>query len=1021
MGLDLGANSIGWALFESKEQRPVRLIDTGVRVFEEGLEGIEKDGKGKSRNIARREARLRRRQCDRRSRRQAHLARLLQRTGLLPSGNLSAPGERHEFFTALDKGLLPPLQLRADALSRRLELFELGRVFYHLGQKRGFLSNRKSPLKKDEDKGVIKSEIAGLRKEIEESGAQTLGEHFNTLHADGTRVKGRHTARKMYEDEFERIWETQKTGHPDILSDGLKKKIHHAIYFQRPLKSQKELIGFCTLEEGKRRAPWALLMAQRFRYLQKVNDLKVAKGFDERPLNPEERNTLIKALETEGDIKFTAIRKMLNLKGTEFNLERGGEKKLPGNLTASALRDIFKGRWDGFTEEEKAAVVDEVRSTVKDETLKKRGMKAWGLDEEQAEEFGSIELKDGYCNYSKKAIERLVPLLEKGKPLATAIDETYPDRRDKTGNPMDELPPVRSEGLAEIRNPLVERALTELRRVVNAVSDEYGKPGIMRIELARDLKRPAKERELAWKNMRANERKREEAARKILNETGNGNPSRNDILKVLLWEECNGKCPYTGKSISINALLGDNPQFDIEHIIPFDRSLDNSFFNKTLCYAEENSIKGDKTPFEAYGQMPAWDQILERVKNFKGDAAREKYRRFKLTEAELEEILESFSSRQLNDTRYATRLAKSYLGLLYGGLSDDGKDAEGKRRVQAATGQVTAHIRNALGLNAVLSDGPRKSRDDHRHHAVDAVAIALADTAMVKQLSEAAKNKKGRKLFAPVQKPWDSFFEDVREGILGITVSKRIAKRVRGALHEETFYSPPKTDEKGKKYVLVRKGLVQLSKKDIENNLDYLDPLVRDSIMKNLGGGEPKKVFAHPENHPVIRTKDGREIPIHRIRIRKSLDVFPVGDGDNARYVQADSNHHIEIVKTKDKNGNEKWKSYVVDMLKAYRRKREEEPIIKRDHGEGKEFVFSLAGGEVIELDGKDKRELYVVRTITRASNGRIFYARLNDSRKIDDMKKSHDFFSALMEPLRKMKCRKVVVTPLGKVRRAND
>lgn len=125
----LAANSIGWALFEAKDQKPVRLIDCGARVFEEGLADIETDGKGKSRNIGRREARLRRRQCDRRSRRLAHLARFLQRSGLLPTGKLDSPEERHEFFTKLDKSLLPPLQLRADALNRKLELTSLAVSF----------------------------------------------------------------------------------------------------------------------------------------------------------------------------------------------------------------------------------------------------------------------------------------------------------------------------------------------------------------------------------------------------------------------------------------------------------------------------------------------------------------------------------------------------------------------------------------------------------------------------------------------------------------------------------------------------------------------------------------------------------------------------------------------------------------------------------------------------------------------------------------------------------------------------
>jgi CRISPR-associated endonuclease Csn1 len=1024
LGIDLGSNSIGWALFNLEGKKPSSFVKTGIRIFEAGLEGLDLDGKGKSRNINRREARLRRRQYERRSRRLENLARLLQRFGLLPDGNLNAPQERHDFFTRLDKthpSRPSPYQLRADALMRKLDTQELGRSLYHIGQRRGFLSNRKAPLKKDEERGKVKTGIAGLRKEIEEAGAQTLGEHFSKLDKDGARIRGRYTARKMYEDEFNRIWEAQRQYHPAILTDELKKRVHRAIFYQRPLKSQKELIGECSIEKGCKRAPWALLSTQRFRYLQRVNDLRILdkKTFNERPLSVEEKSVLIDTFETEGDLTFAEMRRRLKLpKGTAFNLETGGEKKLPGNRTSKTLSDVFKERWKKFTEDDKNAVVEEVRSVVKDETLKKRGMKVWYLDEKTAEEFGGIELEEGYCNFSKKAIEKLLPLLMKGKSLATAINEAYPGRRIEDMKSLDYLPAVRSEVFGDIRNPIVERALTELRKVLNAIIKEYGKPGIFRIELARDLRRSSKQRESAWKNMRENEGKRKEAAKKIIEETGITKPKPSDILKVLLAEECDWKCPYTGRPIGMKSLIGEHPQFDVEHIIPFDRSLDNSFFNKTLCWAEENrNRKHNKTPYEAYSGTERWEEILERVKNFKGEAAREKFKRFKYTEKDLEEIIDSFSSRQLNDTRYASRLAKRYIGLLYGGLGDDGIDIEGKRRVQATTGQITAHLRNSLGLNAILGDGPDKSRDDHRHHAVDAAAIALTGPDMVKMLSDAAKNSKGRRLFGAVVPPWRGFFEDMRREIQGIIVSRRVSKRVRGALHEETFYSEPKKDKKGKSYVHIRKPISDLSKSDLE---DIVDNRVKKCVLKRLDelGGEPKKAFKDPSNHPFIETKDGRKIPIHKVRIKRNLETFPVGKGRHVRYVQSDSNHHMEIVKTIDKNGKEKWEGYVVDMLEAYRRKTQKEPIIKKDHGEGKEILISLANGEIIELDTNDgKRELFVIRTVPKSKQ--IYFAPISDSRKLTDIGKKD--LTSYPDGLRVRNCKKVVVTPLGEVRYAND
>src|SRR5690606_32086195 len=156
---------------------------------------------------------------------------------------------------------------------------------------------------------------------------------------------------------------------------------------------------------------------------------------------------------------------------------------------------------------------------------------------------------------------------------------------------------------------------------------------------------------------------------------------------------------YTGKPISMRSLFGDTPHFDVEHIIPYSRSLDNSFANKTLCYHEENrSVKRGRTPFEAYGSDPArWEAILERVRRFarRGNKSNPKLRKFR---QDTLEDLDECTQRQLIGPRYAWREAAEYLGLLYGGAIDP----SGKRRVQVSRGKVTAALRNAWKLNGIL-------------------------------------------------------------------------------------------------------------------------------------------------------------------------------------------------------------------------------------------------------------------------------------------------------------------------------
>jgi CRISPR-associated endonuclease Csn1 len=1022
LGLDIGPNSIGWALFQFKDGKPDQLLKNGSRVFEAGLDDLETDGKGKSRNTARRDARGHRRLLERRARRIRNLADTLQKVGLFPEGDMEDANERHHILVDLDIQLGSPYKLRARALNEKLNPVELGRTLFHLAQRRGFLSNRKSAPKKAEEDGKVKSAISELSQKMEQEGARTLGEYFSKIDPRNEPIRGRYTSRKMYQDEFEAIWKTQAIHYPELLTDTLKKKIEHHIFFQRPLKSVSHLIGKCELEKGRKRAPWALLCAQRFRYLQKVNDLKILGEIDETGLSDDQRKILIDYLELNGDAKFPKIRKILNLpKTTKFNLEAGGEEKVPGNRTASKVIKIFGWeRWQELSEEQRQAIVEDWRSINKEETLKNRGRNHWGLDEDAAENFANINLEDGYCGFSRQAISKLLPYLEKAVPLQTAIRELYPERWERKGQIVELLPRVKSEYLPELRNPIVERALTEVRRVVNSIIGRYGKPDYIHIEMGRELRQTAKQREDVWKKNRANERDRIAAAERLLKEAEIENPSRDDILKIILANECDWICPYTGTGFNLTDIIGEFPQFDIEHIIPFDRCLDDSFMNKTLCRAEENrKIKHNCTPYEAYNGTKKWDGIIQRIKNFKGKAAREKLRRFMMNTEEVAQMLgDDFTSRQLNDTRWTAKWAKQYIGLLYGGADADGIDASGKRRIFAIpSGRITAHMRNALGLNGILGDGPGKTRDDHRHHAVDAIVVALIDQSFVKILSDSARRASlvGKRLLDKLPPPYEGFFEQVRDNINKTITSHRVSKRVRGALHEETFYGKPRKEEKGKQYVHKRIPIEKL--KNIE---DIVDPAIRNCIKQKLAeiGKEPKEAFKDPLNHPVHMAGD-RELRIHRVRIRQNAgQIFPVGQGSRLRYVETDRNHHIAIYEMKDKKGNIKWDGEVVNLYEAYQRLKNGKPIVNGNLGEEKKFLFSLANGEIIELHDKSGKELYVVRSMDKGSR-QIRFVPINDARKLGDIGKIG--LTAPPDSLRKRHCKKMIVTPLGEIRYAND
>src|SRR5690606_17276086 len=382
-------------------------------------------------------------------------------------------------------------------------------------------------------------------------------------------------------------------------------------------------IGRCELEPKRRRAPWALLAAQRFRMLQSVNNLRVRNEYGvEYELTPEQRLVLIAELDRKKEVTFDRIRRLLKMpENVKFNLERGGEKRLRGNEINAILAKVFGDRWWEFDLDTRNAIVEDLLSIQKAETLDRRGREVWGLDAEKAREFANTRLSDGHCRFSRRALAKLLPHLEEGLNIQLAIERAYPHHR-LVGRAYELLPPAK-QVLPDLSNPAVIRTLTELRKVVNAIIKRYGRPAEIHIELARDLRRSRDERQRLQSENRKQEAIRKAAAEEI--RAAGEEPTRNNIERLLLAKECEFTCPYTGRKFSMAALLSEESPIDVDHIIPFHMSLDNSFANKTLCFADENRhVKRGRTPFEAYGNTPRWNDILERVRNFKSRLAGEK-------------------------------------------------------------------------------------------------------------------------------------------------------------------------------------------------------------------------------------------------------------------------------------------------------------------------------------------------------------------------------------------------------------
>lgn len=1002
LGLDLGSNSIGWALIDP--DKPL-LLDAGVRVFPEGVDR-DRSGGEVSKSEKRRVCRGARRRTARRRKRVAHVKRLLIANGLLPevAGRKRTDPDRQE-WEKTTFAQSSPYQLRGRALDEKLAAHEVGRAILHLAQRRGFWSNRKATGAERKEESETLAEIEQLQKDIDQAECRTLGEYLGKLHQSNAlqRLRGRHTRRRMYKHEFETIWSAQQKHHPELLTEVLKGEIHHAIFHQRPLKIPKSMIGTCELETNRRRCPRADRRAQRFRLLMEVNNLRVVdQNGEDRPLTGDERAVLIEYLSSSDRRTFDQIRKKLGFNGQcVFNLERAKRKSLQGHRTDTAMKKALGRSWAKLDEEKRNTIV---RSILEDSPaeIAKRAVQEWNLNDQQAQLLPAIELPQGYSAFSREAINKLLPHIEAGHPLMSSDDRPCAITLAGYLRP-DQRPQKRTESLPQppdLPNPIVRAALHEVRKVVNAVLRAHGPIDEIHIELTREVKGSLARREEHIRRMRQREKLRDAAADAI--RQAGFQPSRESINRYLLWEEQERHCIYSGKPISMAQLLGG--AVDVDHILPRSRSLDDSLMNKVVAFRADNADKGNRTVWEWLGESAPdrYDEILLRARKWlaEGKLPYGKFRKLQQKNVELDD----FIHRQLNDTAYITRAVAEYLRCL----------VENPHRDMLATkGQLTAKIRHAWGLNEILRDDGLnlKTREDHRHHAIDAIVTAFVDRSLLQQLS---------RLDTEIKPPTESFRQDVETILNNMNVSHRVRRGIQGALHEDTHYGP--TDQAG--VSVYRKPVESLTLNEVEH---IRDEAVKRKVIRRLeefgltagrqkkGAGSSNKIPGEVWAETLWMNQD-KEIPIKKVRIEKTdATVQPIRAGSVE--VKPGNTHHVAIFELPDG----KRVPLFVTMLEAAKRARQKGPngqtvsIVQRNHPDYPEarFIMSLSSTELLLANWKGQSRLLQFRTCAQ-TQGQLYFADARDARPASQKEK----FVANANTL---DARKVTVSPLGELRWAND
>ena len=826
-----------------------------------------------------------------------------------------------------------------------------------------------------------------------------------------TRIRTRYTDRAMYQDEFRQICQKQR----NHISAELEEDLFQAIFFQRKLKSCKGLIGKCRIYPERRRCSMRAEEAQLFRIYTTVNNLRIANKSQIRSLTEDEQAKAVEILNgfsdlfnKSGKITLAKLQKAVGMsKGDKFTLA-DEEKEIYGNELHNILFRAFGAKASAMPMAEQSKFINDLHSMEKNDILHNRLTGYWQLPEEKAQEVASIALPDDYCSFSLKALQEMLPDLQGGVSLS---DWLKIHNHTLTACHEFDLLPLLDDCGFELRNPIVHRVLTELRRVVNSIVSRYGKPDRIHVELARDLKATNKEREEITIRNRKREKERQIIAERIAREAGIEKISRNDILKVMLADECDFTCPYSGERFSMTELLHGG-LVHIEHIIPYSRSFDDSFANKTLCVNRLNAQKSNCTPFEAFGNTSEYANMLERVKHFKGEYAERKRELFEIREVEPAEFLE----RNLNDTRYASKLAMQYLAMLYGGVVDKTE----KRRVYAIAGGCTAMIRRAWGGNYLLGEG-EKVRTDHRHHAIDAMTIALTTPALVQEVAKMSPER--RKQFNEVTAQFidSKFYYQAREMLDDCAVSHRVVNKMRGALHKETIYS--KDYGNGQSIRHERVALKNLAAKDIKQ---IVDPAIKKIILDKLGVAKDEEVtsemlkfFGDDANLPVMLDRNGNAVnTIRKVRIARTVNTRTIGQGDGKREVANGANYILAIFAKLNEQGEEiGWEGEIVSLLDAVQRKQRKQPLFEKNRP-GMKFKFSLQKGDIVKYTKDRNENLCIIRGI---SLPQFYCCPINDARKKQDLKSAHCWFTPTVSAAFNGNMQKYNMNIFGELQTAND
>jgi CRISPR-associated endonuclease Csn1 len=768
---------------------------------------------------------------------------------------------------------------------------------------------RNSTTDDKETQGFLK-QISQTQQKLQELGFQTVGQLYaqriqnnelvrlktktNRKTGNKKRTKDQRTTLKpievfradrfMIRDELNLILDQQQKHHPLITPD-FRKQIETAIFNQRPIE-QFTKRGKCSFYNDHLRIYRASLPAQKYEIAQLIAHLTVTLPPNQpRTLTPEERALLVNHLMTGENLSWTKAKELLQLpKTAKFNREPAGEKsqsgtlkQLPGSKTIEKIKAIIPEKWLQLNYQEQAELVGDLIGSGDSKTFLLLKQKKWQSNnhrifellkkktfasnqitftEQEAAQLVTLELPKGTLSVSLKFIKKVTPHLLKDKNYSEActavgLDHAQPDRD------LGKIHRLTNDMAEHILHPGVRCSVQNAFRLINAVLDKYLDLKIIHIELPRDIalnEEQKREREKAInENAEANFQ-----IKKRLREAGLPTTGDN-ILRVKLFDETGGQLPYEPGTPPIPSIKeACSPDYEIDHIVPRSVNLQNNLGNLVLASTNVNRVKANQTPHQAFSKdQELWQKIKVHVMDLKGMNLRKRQRILSA------EPPQGFVEAQLTATGYISREILTAIKRLDRELDVvvmPGRITGFLRKEWQLEGLIPLHPveKELIAANKALEEKGEKTknfgkfRSNYKHHALDALVVALTSRSMLQKVTAYYKdyeqNPFGEHKF-PM--PVTNMREAVKASIPHIQIIHKPNRKDTGQLHDQTARTPPPGTPKGKPY----------QSKRIGNKLFRYDH-----------EGNPFAYYELGNNHHVSFFQNGKDIVAHVATLMEVYD-----------------------------------------------------------------------------------------------------------------------------------------------------